>query len=315
MKKRVLVIGDIMLDKYVETSPVKLSDEAPVMIVKETEVSYILGGAGNTAANLSAMGFYVILQGLVGSDKEGEIVRNLLSEKNIKELIPFIDNFKTTVKERILCKGHQVIRVDSERLAIPVNPKTDLAIDVIVISDYTKGVVGEDTVRVLKENYDVPIIINGKPKHIRYYMGADILVLNKKEANEVLDMIKNTGNPEVNYSDIASGFNILYVVVTKGEEGIEVYDSRSLRYKVEAEDVNVKDITGAGDTVTAALTLEIVRSGDICSAISLANIAGGIKVGKDKTSEVSLDELNLSDNGFLSTEEIVTRLNIDRSDC
>jgi len=312
--KRVLVIGDVMLDKYIETTPVRISDEAPVMIVKETEVSYILGGAGNTAANLKAMGFDVTLQGIVGSDEAGYIVKKLLAKKDIVDVVIEAVDFKTTVKKRILCKGRQVIRVDSEYLTLPINPLLDDPVDVIVISDYAKGTIGDDTIKILKENYDVPIIVNGKPKNIRYYMGADIVVLNKKEADEVLVYLRSTYNPEPSYIDIAGYFNILYVVITKGEEGIEVYDSKDLRYKVLANKVEVKDITGAGDTVTAALTLEIVNSGNIAKAIMLANLAGGIKVSKDKTAEVSLKELSLEEINPEDIGRISPDLNSERLD-
>ena len=314
--KRALVIGDVMLDKYIETEPVRISDEAPVLIVKETEVKYILGGAGNIAANLKAMGFDVTLQGIVGADETGYIVKKLLEEKQIVDAVVEEVDFKTTVKKRILCKGRQIIRVDSEHLAIPINPLLDEKVDAIVVSDYLKGVVGEETVRILRENYDVPIIINGKPKNIKYYMGADVVVFNKKEANEVLDYLRSTYNPEPTYADIAGYFNILYVIVTKGEEGIEAYDSKELRYKVDAEDVEAKDITGAGDTVTAALALEILRTGDIGKAIKLANTAGAIKVTKNKTAEVSLEELNINpdDEGRLSTEQQLDKFKESRLD-
>jgi D-beta-D-heptose 7-phosphate kinase/D-beta-D-heptose 1-phosphate adenosyltransferase len=315
MKKKVLVIGDVMLDKYIETEPVRISDEAPVLICKETEVSYILGGAGNTAANLKAMGFEVILQGLIGEDESGERIYNILREKEICNALKIVGDFKTTVKSRILCKGRQVIRIDSEHLAIPMTPLLlKEKIDAIVVSDYAKGIIGEDTIKTLKDNYDVPVIVNGKPKNIRYYIGADILVINKKEADEIIDDIKDSKYPDISYSDIAGQYNILYVVVTKGDEGIEVYSSKELYCKVLANEVNVKDITGAGDTVTAAITLEIVNSGNIENAIMLANRAGGIKVTKDKTSEVSLEELNYEDIGRPSSKEQKDNLDSERID-
>jgi D-beta-D-heptose 7-phosphate kinase/D-beta-D-heptose 1-phosphate adenosyltransferase len=314
MKKRVLVIGDIMLDKYVETIPIRLSDEAPVLIVKEEKVSYVLGGAGNTAANLKAMGFDVILQGVLGNDEASFKIQGILMEKQIEPSLVILVGGTTTIKNRFICKGNQLIRVDSESIVFPVKPLSNKEIDVIVISDYAKGVIGEETVRDIKENYKVPLIINGKPKNVEYYIGADVLVVNEKEADEIL---RNTKiNPEDSYESIAGSLNILYVVVTKGSKGIEVYDSAGLRYGIEATAVEVKDITGAGDTVTAAIALELSRSGDINKAVHLANIAGGIKVTKDKTSEVSLEELKLNpeNEGCLSTEQIIANLESDRLD-
>jgi D-beta-D-heptose 7-phosphate kinase/D-beta-D-heptose 1-phosphate adenosyltransferase len=269
------------------------------------------------------MGFEVILQGGVGIDDEGIldesglIVKRLLDSKEIETLLARIN--RTTVKKRILCKGRQLVRVDLETVCEALNPIIDEKVDVIVVSDYAKGVVGENTVKTLKENYDVPIIINGKPKNVRYYMGADVVVFNKKEANEVLDYLRSIYNPDPTYADIAGYFNILYVVVTKGDEGIEAYDGSELRYTVEARKVDVKDITGAGDTVTAALALELANSGDMGKAIALANFAGGVKVTKDKTSEVSyqeltLEEINPEDAGRESTERLIERFEHTPSD-
>jgi D-beta-D-heptose 7-phosphate kinase/D-beta-D-heptose 1-phosphate adenosyltransferase len=310
--KRVLVIGDVMLDKYIETNPVRISDEAPVLIVKETDVSYVLGGAGNTAANLKAMGFDVVLQGVVGIDENGNIVKDILRNKGIIDaLVISTTSIRTTVKKRILCKGRQVIRVDSEGISSPVNPLLDEKVDIVVVSDYAKGVIGADTIRLLKENYDVAVIVNGKPQNIRYYNSADTVVLNKREADEALVVL---GVKE--YNDIAGALDILYLVVTKGDKGIEAYNKDGLAYSVEADNVDVKDITGAGDTVTAALALEISLSGEMDKAIKVANLAGGIKVTKDKTSEVSVEELtaNPESVGILSTEQIVSNLESDRLD-
>lgn len=312
--KRVLVIGDVMLDKYIETEPVRISDEAPVLIVKETEVSYILGGAGNTAANLKAMGFDVTLQGIVGADEAGYIVKKLLEEKEIVDVVIEAVDFKTTVKKRILCKGRQVIRVDSEYLTLPINPLLDDPADIIVISDYAKGTIGEDTIEILKKNYNVPIIINGKPKNIRYYMGADIVVLNVKEVEEVLEYLKCTYNPSPRPADIVGYYNLLYLVVTEGENGISVYDNKELRNWEGGLKVEVKDITGAGDTVTAALALEIANSGDIEKAIQLANKAGALKVQKDKTAEVSLKELTIEEINPEDVGRTSPDLNTDRLD-
>jgi len=316
MIKKALVIGDIMLDKYIETEPVRISDEAPIMIVKITGDDYILGGAGNTAANLKAMGFDVILQGIIGNDWVGDLIVDLIDQKGIKNSITTILDNDSTLKMRILCKGKQLIRIDSEELSKPIIPLSIDGIDIIVISDYAKGVIGEETVKILKETYNVPIIINGKPKNIKYYTGIDIIIFNKKEADEVLDYLKCIYNPEPNYSDIAAFFTINYIVITKGGEGIEVYDSTELRYKVEANEVEVRDITGAGDTVTAALAFEIVNSGNIEKAIKLANFAGGIKVTKHKTAEISLEELllNPDDEGRPSTEQQINRFNSERID-
>ena len=318
MDKKVLVIGDIMLDEYIETEPVRISDEAPVMIVKITGDDYILGGAGNTAANLKAMGFDVILQGVIGDDWVGDLIVDLIDQKGIRNSITTIPDNDSTLKMRVLCKGKQLIRIDSEELVTELNPSfINGEVDIIVISDYAKGVIGENTVKILKEyNFNAPIIINGKPKNIEYYIGVDIVIFNKKEADEVLNYLgsKYTKNPS--YADIAAFFSINYIVVTKGGEGIEVYDTVELRYKVEANEVEVRDITGAGDTVTAALAFELVNSGDIEKAIKLANFAGGVKVTKHKTSEVSLEELllNPDDEGRLSAEQQIDRLNSERID-
>lgn len=316
--KKILVIGDVMLDEYIETSPVRLSDEAPVMIVKEQNRDYVLGGAGNTAANLKAMGFDVVLQGTADNDWPGECIRDILRVKKIGVSLVIQQNVKTTVKTRILCKGNQVLRVDVEGVSSPLTPLNILDVSCVVVSDYAKGVIGENIIRDIQNNTKAPIIVNGKPKNAEYYIGADVLVVNQKEADEILNKIRVGGGVESedSYEVIAGFLNILYVVVTKGEKGIAVYDSKGLRSEVYGDIVDVKDITGAGDTVTAAIALELTLSGDIEKAIKLANKAGGIKVTKDKTAEVSLVELNVNpeNEGGLSTEQIIANLESDRLD-
>jgi len=309
--KKVLVIGDVMLDMYVETEPVRISDEAPVLITKVVGREYILGGAANTAANLKALGLGVMLQGVIGNDYQGEKITELLDAKKIESALMIDGKQTTTIKGRILCKGKQVIRVDEDLIAKPIAVLKKEKINAIVVSDYAKGVVGENTIRDLKENYKCPIIVNGKPKNVEYYTGATVLVLNQKETKETLEL---TGLKEP--TDLVGMFALQCLVVTKGKEGIALYTLEGKVGEAKSKEVCVRDITGAGDTVTATLTYGLIMGLPIQSAMELANIAGGIKVTKDKTAVVTLEEMNVNpeDEGRETADILIARLNSDRID-
>lgn len=279
---RVLVIGDIMLDKFTECEPIRMSEEAPVLIVRENQSSYFLGGASNVALGLQMLGVNVSLQGYIGNDEVGHKVAELLTQTHIGDFVEVNDN-PTTIKHRILVGNQQLLRVDTEKqntelLKVPKNNW-----DCIIISDYNKGVITEEVMeQVLQQK--TRIIVNGKPKNLPLYENVDILTFNKKEYEECLDSGTTTGE------HLCGRYNIKTLIVTLGKDGICAYNEKK-KICIPGITVPVKDITGAGDTVVAVLAWAMNRYNNIKKAIELANRAGSIVVQKDKTSFVTLEEL------------------------
>jgi len=279
---RIAVIGDIMVDKYTNTSPTKISDEAPVMVVLKKEVEYRLGGAANVALNLVKLGEEVELVGYVGRDLEGYILKELIEKEGITSNIVDGEN-PTTVKHRILCNGYQLLRIDEEVIySHPINLKDKY--DIVVVSDYAKGTVNSFTMaRVLKLGKF--IIVNGKPSQIELYEGVNILTFNLKEFQECK---KETGCTSGEH--ICGRYAIKYLIVTEGAKGLTLYTEKN-KVAVPGISVKVTDVTGAGDTVIAVLTFAMKKYKNIKRAALLANKAGAIVVQKNGTSFVTLEEL------------------------
>jgi len=279
---KVLVIGDVMLDKFTECEPIRMSEEAPVLIVKENNSNYFLGGASNVAVGLSKLGIDVTLQGCVGDDEAGKKIMELIKENSINARLRYTST-PTTVKHRILANGRQLIRIDTERREIAEVIVLKEKWDCIIVSDYDKGVVSEKVMeQVLSQK--TTVIVNGKPKNISLYESVDILTFNKKEYEECLDSGTTTGE------HLCGRHNIKTLIVTLGKEGICAYTEKK-KICIPGITVPVEDITGAGDTVVATLAWAMNRYNNIKKAIELANRAGSIVVQKAKTSFVTLEEL------------------------
>lgn len=306
-KKNILVIGDVMLDCYYTGKVNRISPEAPIPIFEKKDEHYILGGAANVAANLVAAGQNVSLMSVIGKDNAAEIMRKLLRDNGIKDIyVVDSDDRKTTVKTRILGQNTQpLLRIDVEdkveiskeyeNILLDKLLKNLHQFDLVVLSDYLKGVLSytftQEVIKMCKEA-NKKVVVDVKDSRKEKYKGAFLLKPNRNELHIL------SGNEADTLEDIRQVSNKLcqeceneYVLTTLGAEGMMLVDSKGNNSYVECEAKEVFDVTGAGDTVLAYLSLGIANNMDVLDAVKLSNFAAGIKVSKKGTAAIRLDEV------------------------
>jgi len=329
--KRVGVVGDLMLDRYLWGTASRLSPEAAVPVVDFVEQSQCLGGAGNVAANLATLGARVEMFSVVGggkapADEPGESLRKDLLAANISDKGVIADPRRiTTVKTRIIARHQHIVRVDRERRE-PLHPEIQgrllrvlssslKSLDALILSDYDKGLITDDFAdKVLgaAHKLKVPVFIGPKRSMLYAYRGAKTIVCNAKEAGQFLAQILTD---EKSFDDagrkLLSHFGCEAVLITRGEKGMSLFEESSQHvlhipatsFEVTYERVGksgidhgsngrqVFDVTGAGDTVLSVLALASAAGAPLSDAARLANAAAGVVVGKLGTASVTPDEL------------------------
>ena len=325
--KRIGVLGDLMLDRYLWGTASRLSPEAAVPVVDFVEQSECLGGAGNVAANISTLGGEVEAFGVIGNDEAGRALQKCLSAANIAAKGIIADSKRvTTVKTRIIARHQQVVRVDHERrepLRAEIQEKllrllfTALKkLDALVLSDYDKGLITDDFAdRVLSAAHQlhVPVFVRPKTSRLYAYRGARAIVCNAKEAGfYVTRSLADEKSVEEAGRALLAHFGCGAVVITRGEKGMSVFEeSRPGHLHVPATSFEVTyarvgqpgiergasgrqvfDVTGAGDTVLSVLALAAAAGAPLAEAAMLANTAAGVVVGKLGTASVSPQELH-----------------------
>ncbi|MDP3735485.1 MAG: PfkB family carbohydrate kinase [bacterium] len=295
--KRIGVIGDVMLDHYIEGEVTRISPEAPVPIVNVKREWYAPGGAANVAANIASLGGEVELSGVIGVDEAGDQLVRELKKRGVSFRATCFPDRPTTEKTRILVGNQQLVRIDREactsvdsgRMQQLWNELVDWkqAWDVVVISDYAKGVLATGLPPHIIEcarRRQKPVIGDAKPQNIRAFYGATVLMPNELEMRAVLE-----GLHVENYCAAAKTLETLFLV-TLGEKGMVSADAESIEeYPTIPRDVS--DNVGAGDTATAAVALALAFGTAIPDAARIANAAAGVVVGKRGTATVSTDEL------------------------
>jgi rfaE bifunctional protein kinase chain/domain len=324
--RRIGVAGDFMLDRYVWGSATRLSPEAPVPVVDFANESEVLGGAGNVATNLAALGATVLAFGVAGEDEEGGAIRSLMETAGVATKGMAGDASRiTTVKTRIVARHQQIVRVDRERrdpLGRALEDRLVRAIkaalprlDALVVSDYDKGVVTDSLAdRVLTECHrrGVPALVKPKTSRLFAYRGASLIVCNAKEAGFfVTRSLDDDESVEQAGRALLAHFGCSAVVITRGSEGLNVFEDTSPKgFHVSATSSEISyarvgqagvdrsahgrqvfDVTGAGDTVLSVLALAVAARVPIREAAVLANAGAGVVVGKLGTSTVTLGEL------------------------
>jgi rfaE bifunctional protein kinase chain/domain len=298
--KRILVYGDVILDRYIFGEVERISPEAPVPVVKVAREESRLGGAGNVAANLDRLGAGGLLLGMVGGDGFADEIGRI--KPGGGRLIRDADN-ATIVKTRIISQRQQIVRVDREggirvsaaALAAIRAEVEAAAVDGIIVSDYAKGTVTAEAMALLKAKAaaaGIPIVVDPKPPHFQLYRGVTGLTPNLREAAEM------AGRAIAGDADVAEALKRIrrryqsrFAVITRGGEGISAAERNRKIFHLPAFSHEVFDVTGAGDTVVAVLTLALVAGADLREAVALANAAASIVVEKVGTSQVGLDEL------------------------
>lgn len=324
--KRIGVLGDLMLDRYLWGTASRLSPEAPVPVVDFVEQSEFLGGAGNVAANIAALGASVEAFGVTGNDEPGRALQKCIRAANIADRGIIGDTKRvTTVKTRIVAQQRQVVRVDHERRE-PLRAETQekllrmlftalKKLDALVFSDYDKGLITDDFAdRVLSAAHrlHVPVFVKPKRSRLYAYRGARAIVCNAKEAGfYVTRSLSDEKSVEEAGRALLAHFGCSAVVITRGKNGMSVFEESSPRHlHVPATSFEVTyarvgqagvergatgrqvfDVTGAGDTVLSVLALAIAAGAQLADAAMLANTAAGVVVGKLGTASVSPQEL------------------------
>jgi len=306
---RILVVGDVMLDRYWWGDVSRISPEAPVPIIRLNRSSYVPGGAANVAANVAGLGATPILIGCVGQDSDSDALLSLLEEQaiSVEHLIKVSDR-PTTVKTRIIAHSQQVARVDHEGVG-PLSAADESRLmdeilqqivhaDAVVVSDYAKGVLSQAVVRqtiVVAKERGRPVIVDPKGKNYGKYRGATLLTPNRKEAAEACNFDESSCDVvDMSGKTLLQDLEVEAVLITQGEDGMTLflYGRDSIPFVAEAHEVF--DVTGAGDTVIATLAVSLGAGSDLPAAARLANTAAGFVVGHVGTTPIRISDLHKS---------------------
>ncbi|MDR1523502.1 MAG: D-glycero-beta-D-manno-heptose-7-phosphate kinase [Endomicrobium sp.] len=306
-KQSVLVIGDIMIDKFVWGKVKRISPEAPVPVVEVTKETQVLGGAANVANNIIALGAKAYMVSTIGNDLNGKVLIELFKEKKINsDYLVYDEKRPTIVKTRIIAVSQQLVRVDKEvkgqlkrctenKLISSIEsliPK----VDAVIISDYGKGVVCQKVLKkaiALARKYKIPVTVDPKVEHFKKYKKITTMTPNEKEAIEGM----NAKNIETDFEVANLGKRILKtlnsesIVITRGEKGMTLIESNNKITNIPTRAKEVYDVTGAGDTVISTMTLALGAKADLLTAAEIANFAAGIVVAKLGTATTTPEEL------------------------
>jgi rfaE bifunctional protein kinase chain/domain len=324
--RRIGVLGDLMLDRYLWGTATRLSPEAAVPVVDFAEQSECLGGAGNVAVNLAALGARVAAFGVIGEDEPGRALRACLRAAGIADSgVIACKSRVTTVKTRVIARHQQIVRIDHERrqpMAAAAEEKVFRQmlsalkkLEGLVLSDYDKGLITDafaDRVLSACHQLQVPVFVKPKTSRLYAYRGARVIVCNAKEAGF---FVTRALHDEKSFEEaglaLLAHFGCSAVVITRGEKGMSIFEEASPRHvtiaatsfevtyaRVGQSGVErgatgrqVFDVTGAGDTVLSLLSLAVAAGVSLPDAAVLANTAAGVVVGKLGTASVTLPEL------------------------
>jgi rfaE bifunctional protein kinase chain/domain len=303
---KVLVVGDLMLDRYWWGDVTRISPEAPVPVVRLRKDTYAAGGAANVAANVAGLGAAAYLVGTIGADLEGELFTGLIENLWIstEHLIKTVDR-RTTVKTRIIAHSQQVVRVDREETG-PLAESTENAlweqvsrllpeVDVVIVSDYAKGTLTEGLVaRLITEAKELskPVLIDPKGKDYSKYRGASLMTPNRREAAEACHLESETQNlVEVAGKSLLLELALNAVLITQGEDGMTLFCEDTAPLHLEAMAQEIFDVTGAGDTVIACIGAALGAGADYREAAVMANLGASLVIQHVGTTFVSAERL------------------------
>ncbi|WP_372702142.1 D-glycero-beta-D-manno-heptose-7-phosphate kinase [Castellaniella sp.] len=297
---RILVMGDIMLDRYWFGEVERISPEAPVPVVRVARREDRLGGAANVARNVAALGAQVSLLGIVGADEPGARVRAMLREAGVHDsVLEDPQGMETTLKMRVLGRQQQMLRVDFEQgpsataldaMQESLRPVLE-QVDLLVLSDYAKGTLARvESVIALARAQGVPVLVDPKGDRYPRYRGAAMVTPNQSEMRDAVGRWESEGDLTRRAQSLRGQLGLEALLITRSEQGMTLYTAAG-RTHVDAQAHEVFDVSGAGDTVLA--TVAVTRAAGLGwpEAVAWANRAGGIVVGKLGTSIVTAEEL------------------------
>ncbi|VFR85146.1 ADP-heptose synthase / D-glycero-beta-D-manno-heptose 7-phosphate kinase [plant metagenome] len=299
-RARVLVVGDVMLDRYWFGEVDRISPEAPVPVVRVARREDRLGGAANVARNIVALGAQASLLGVVGQDEPGAIIASMAAEAGIRAELPADPQHPTTLKMRVLGRQQQLLRVDFEEHpgaaaldALDARYAELVANhDVLVVSDYAKGALVRVQALIAQARAaGVPVLVDPKGDDYSRYHGAALVTPNRSEMQQAVGAWSTEAQLESRAQALRQELGLQALLVTRSEQGMTLFTDAG-RDHVDAQAHEVFDVSGAGDTVLATLAVMRAAGMDWSGAMRWANRAGGIVVGKLGTSIVTAGELS-----------------------
>ena len=303
--RHILILGDLMLDEYLWGEAMRISPEAPVPVVEVKKEGLHPGGAANVAANIRSLGGLASLVGIVGDDIPAERLLDLLERIGVKGDWVVVDRGRpTTVKTRVVAGSQHVVRFDRERVEEPkaevvralverVTERLPQA-DALLISDYAKGVISKTLLRLilpLARRLRKIVVVDPKAPHFFWYQGVTVIAPNHHEVQAIAGVSFRTEEDLVQGgSKLLEKVKARALLVTRGERGMSLFEGDGVLH-IPAVAKEVYDVTGAGDTVVASLTLALAAGATLREAADLANHAASVVVGKRGTATVTREEL------------------------
>lgn len=296
----VLVVGDLMLDKYWMGDITRISPEAPVPVVNVKNEETRVGGAGNVALNTKGLTAKTSLLGLIGQDEAGERIKALLNEHQIDHYLQQTAGVPTTTKLRVLSQRQQTIRLDFESAyhAIPKKQLLDYYsqviadVDVVIFSDYQKGALSDITTLIeIANTHEVPVLVDPKGHDFSIYRGADLIKPNRKEFERVVGPCETQQDMIAKGQALMQAHEIAALLITLGEDGMLLIEANGESHAIPASSGELVDVTGAGDTVIATFAVAKASGKSNQVAMHLANLAAGVAVSKLGAVPVTLSQL------------------------
>jgi rfaE bifunctional protein kinase chain/domain len=298
-KVRILTVGDVMLDRYWFGDVSRISPEAPVPVIRVERNEERPGGAANVARNVSALGAHSGLLGVVGQDEPGDRVLKILGKSGIAPFLHRDADYATIVKLRVIARQQQLLRIDFES-----PPSRDVLenvmsqyhallgeYNVVVLSDYAKGAMLHiaDMIKAGRKAGKI-VLVDPKGDDFSRYVGATVLTPNKNELRQVVGSWFSEEQLAEKAQNLRKTLKLDYLLLTRSEEGVSLY-GKDTHTRIPAVTREIFDVSGAGDTVIATLAVMMGAGLDMTAAVTLANRAGGIVVGKLGAATATLDEL------------------------
>jgi len=301
-RARVLVVGDVMLDRYWFGDVNRISPEAPVPVVLVKRTEERPGGAANVARNITALDGAATLLSVVGNDEAGDSLARLLDGERVKHNLHRDAELSTTVKLRVIGQQQQLLRIDFERMPsgeVLASKLDDFerqvdAVDAVVLSDYGKGGLAH-VARMIEaaRRHGKPVLVDPKGSDYSKYRGATLLTPNRSEFREVAGRWKDEADLARRAQQLRAQLELEGLIVTRSEEGMSLFTAKE-SWNEPTRAREVYDVSGAGDTVIGVLALMVAAGADLHAAMKVANHAAGIVVGKLGTAVARRDELERS---------------------
>lgn len=295
----ILVVGDVMLDRYWFGDTARISPEAPIPVVKVNSTDHRPGGAANVALNIAALGGNATLFGITGNDEAATILEEQLNASNVKPILHKINHSQTIIKLRVISRQQQLLRLDFEEtsalrcddLLIEQFKKHLTNANLVILSDYRKGTLANPQTFIQAAlNANVPIVIDPKSNDFSIYQGATIITPNMKEFETVAGTCHSEQEMVSKGRALLSQYNITALLITRGEDGMTlIQQDRTIHLPAYAREI--ADVTGAGDTVIGTLGAAVAAGCELPAAMMIANAAASIAVGKLGAATVSAPEL------------------------